>query len=137
MQLHPKEIARQLTLIMAENFRAIHPSELVDASWMKETKKETASPNLLKHTRFETMVPQSTYVHYTVYMYVHVYGSNWSSETFQTSLSCVSCHIGAIVNLNPLCSIIMYMHVCSYVGWIGQFVYAIFAFLHIHRYQTG
>ena len=55
-QLHPKEIARQLTLIMAENFRAIHPSELVDASWMKEKKKEMASPNLLKHTRFETMV---------------------------------------------------------------------------------
>ncbi|CAI8055146.1 Son of sevenless homolog 2 [Geodia barretti] len=56
LSLHPKDIARQLTLIMAENFHAIHPSELVDASWMKEKKKEMASPNLLKHTRFETMV---------------------------------------------------------------------------------
>ena len=66
-QLHPKEIARQLTLIMAENFRAIHPSELVDASWTKEKKKETASPNLLKHTRFETMV--HTYM-YNVRMFL-------------------------------------------------------------------
>ena len=55
-QLHPKDIARQLTLLMADNFRAIHPSELVDASWMKEKKKEAVSPNLLKHTRFETLV---------------------------------------------------------------------------------
>ena len=67
-QLHPKEIARQLTLIMAENFRSIHPSELVDASWMKEKKKETASPNLLKHTRFETMV--HSYCIYTVHVHV-------------------------------------------------------------------
>ena len=70
-QLHPKEIARQLTLIMSANFRAIHPSELVDASWMKEKKKETASPNLLKHTRFETMV----YTCYS-YNYVRVYYSH-------------------------------------------------------------
>ena len=67
MQLHPKEIARQLTLIMAENFRAIHPSELVDASWMKEKKKETASPNLLRHTRFETLVSNALH-HNTLYM---------------------------------------------------------------------
>ena len=64
-QLHPKEIARQLTLIMSENFRAIHPSELVDASWMKEKKKEAASPNLLKHTRFETMVHIKALYSYT------------------------------------------------------------------------
>lgn len=50
------EIARQLTLIQSEYFRAIHPSELVDASWMKDEKKEKASPNLLKLNRFETTV---------------------------------------------------------------------------------
>ena len=36
--------------------RAIHPSELVDASWMKEERKESSSPNLLKLNRFETKV---------------------------------------------------------------------------------
>ena len=55
-QLHPVEVARQLTLIQSEYFRAIHTSELVDASWMKEAQKETASPNLLRLNRFETNV---------------------------------------------------------------------------------
>jgi son of sevenless-like protein len=54
--LHPLEIARQLTLILSDYYRAIHLSELVDASWMKELKKETASPNLFKLSRFETRV---------------------------------------------------------------------------------
>lgn len=56
LTLHPVEIARQLTLIQSEYFRAIHPSELVDASWMKEERKESSSPNLLKLNRFETKV---------------------------------------------------------------------------------
>ena len=56
LQLHHVEIARQLTLIQSEYFRAIHPSELVDASWMKDEKKEKSSPNLLKLNRFETSV---------------------------------------------------------------------------------
>jgi hypothetical protein len=59
LQLHPIEIARQLTLIQSEYFRAIHPSELVDASWMKDEKKEDASPHLLKLNRFETTVSGS------------------------------------------------------------------------------
>ncbi len=53
------EIARQLTLIQSEYFRAIHPSELVDASWMKDERKEKSSPNLLKLNRFETTVSRS------------------------------------------------------------------------------
>ena len=36
--------------------RAIRPSELVDASWTKDDKKEDASPNLLKMSRFENKV---------------------------------------------------------------------------------
>lgn len=56
LSLHPREFARQLTLILSEYFRAIHPSELVDASWMKEERKEKASPNLLRLNRFETTV---------------------------------------------------------------------------------
>ena len=56
---------------MAENFHAIHPSELVDASWMKEKKKEMASPNLLKHTRFETMVFYVFWIHYVCPCVIH------------------------------------------------------------------
>ena len=56
IQLHPVEFARQLTLIQSEYFRAIHASELVDASWMKEEQKERASPHLLRLNRFETTV---------------------------------------------------------------------------------
>jgi len=56
LTLHPVEFARQLTLIQSEYFRAIHASELVDASWMKEEQKERASPHLLRLNRFETTV---------------------------------------------------------------------------------
>ena len=66
---------------MAENFRAIHPSELVDASWMKEKKKETASPYLLKHTRFETMV-----MHMALYF-------------FDSRFACIFLYIECIVHL--------------------------------------
>ena len=59
-QLHPVEFARQLTLIQSEYFRAIHASELVDASWMKEEQKERASPHLLRLNRFETTVRRMT-----------------------------------------------------------------------------
>ncbi|VDP30304.1 unnamed protein product [Soboliphyme baturini] len=55
MTLHPVEIARQITLIEFDLYRAVKPIELVGAAWTKKD-KDKRSPQLMKLIQHSTKV---------------------------------------------------------------------------------
>lgn len=57
-QLHPVEIARQLTLIEYDMYKAVRSSELIGAAWTKDNKEDVAL-HVIKIMRSTTNVIRS------------------------------------------------------------------------------
>ncbi|KAJ3148781.1 hypothetical protein HDU86_007336 [Geranomyces michiganensis] len=57
IDFEPLEMARQLTLIEFDLFKAIRSKEYLDLAWMKDS-KETDAPNILRITRWSNHVVQ-------------------------------------------------------------------------------
>lgn len=55
MTIHPIEIARQVTLLEFDLYRAVRPNELIEANWTKKD-KDRRSPQLLKLIRHSNKV---------------------------------------------------------------------------------
>lgn len=51
-----EELARQITLVQFDHFKAIGPSEFLKKNWSNDEKKEILAPNIVALARLDTTV---------------------------------------------------------------------------------